>query len=200
MKGFFRKSVGYFFQGLLFITPIGVTIFVLVWFVNLLDDLFEPLFSNVLPYHIPGFGLIFSFFWLALLGFFIAHLVSRSAVTWFDGLMQKAPLIKVIYFAVKDLITVFFGKEGRMGKPVKVCVQRDPLQYRFGFQTREDLSEFGFESDMLSVYLPFSYGVMGNQIVVKKSDVEYLNVKSSEMMKFIVSGGVVQKMTDDKKL
>ena len=200
MKGFFRKSVGYFFQGLLFITPIGVTIFVLVWFVNLLDDLFEPLFSNVLPYHIPGFGLIFSFFWLALLGFFIAHLVSRSAVTWFDGLMQKAPLIKVIYFAVKDLITVFFGKEDRMGKPVKVCVQRDPLQYRFGFQTREDLSEFGFESDMLSVYLPFSYGVMGNQIVVKKSDVEYLNVKSSEMMKFIVSGGVVQKMTDDKKL
>ena len=200
MKGFFRKSVGYFFQGLLFITPIGVTIFVLVWFVNLLDDLFEPLFSNVLPYHIPGFGLIFSFFWLALLGFFIARLVSRSAVTWFDGLMQKAPLIKVIYFAVKDLITVFFGKEDRMGKPVKVCVQRDPLQYRFGFQTREDLSEFGFESDMLSVYLPFSYGVMGNQIVVKKSDVEYLNVKSSEMMKFIVSGGVVQKMTDDKKL
>jgi uncharacterized membrane protein len=198
MKGFFRKSVGYFFQGLLFITPIGVTIFVLVWFVNLMDDLFEPLISNVLPYHIPGFGLIFSFFWLALLGYFIAHLVSRSAVTWFDGLMKKAPLIKVIYFAVKDLITVFFGKEDRMGKPVKVCVSRDPLQYRFGFQTREDLSEFGFGTDMLSVYLPFSYGVMGNQIVVKRSDVEYLDVKSSEMMKFIVSGGVVQKMTDNK--
>lgn len=198
MKGFFRKSVGYFFQGLLFITPAAVTIFVIVWFVNLMDEIFKPLFDGILPYHIPGFGLLFSFFWLAVLGFLIAHLVSRSAVTWFDSMMNRAPLVKVIYFAVKDLITVFFGKEDKMGKPVKVMVQRDPLQYRFGFQTRKDLSEFGFGPEMISVYLPFSYGVMGNQLVVKKEDVEFVNVSASEMMKFIVSGGVVQS-TDSKK-
>jgi uncharacterized membrane protein len=38
---------------------------------------------------------------------------------------------------------------------------------------------------------------MGNQIVVKKEDVEYLDLPSAEVMKFIVSGGVVQK--SDKK-
>jgi uncharacterized membrane protein len=194
MKSFFRKSVSYFFQGLLFLTPIGVTVFVIVWFVNLLDDIFEPLFSNILPYHLPGFGVVFSFFLLSSIGYLIAHLVSRSAETWFDGLMKRAPLAKVIYFAVKDLITVFFGKEDKMGKPVKVRVQRDPLQYRFGFQTRTDLSEYGIGDDMISVYLPFSYGVMGNQLVVKKEDVEFLNVSASELMKFIVSGGVVQKV------
>ena len=112
--------------------------------------------------------------------------------------MNRAPLVKVIYFAVKDLITVFFGKEDKMGKPVKVLVQRDPLQYRFGFQTRKDLSEFGFGEEMISVYLPFSYGVMGNQLVVKKEDVEFVDTSASEMMKFIVSGGVVQS-TDTKK-
>jgi len=198
MKGFFRKSAGYFLQGLLFITPIGVTIFVIVWFVTFLDDIFESVFEGLLPYHIPGFGLLFSFFWLAVLGYLIAHLVSRSAVTWFDAMMNRAPLVKVIYFAVKDLITVFFGKEDKMGKPVKVLVQRDPLQYRFGFQTRKDMSEFGFSKEMISVYLPFSYGVMGNQLVVKKEDVEFVDVSASEMMKFIVSGGVVQS-TDSKK-
>lgn len=198
MSNFFRKSAGYFLQGLLFITPIGVTVFVIVWFVTFLDDIFEAVFDGFLPYHIPGFGLLFSFFWLSLLGYLIAHLVSRSAITWFDGIMNRAPLVKVIYFAVKDLITVFFGKEDKMGKPVKVLVQRDPLQYRFGFQTRKDLSEFGFGPEMISVYLPFSYGVMGNQLVVKKEDVEFLDVAASEMMKFIVSGGVVQS-TDSKK-
>lgn len=198
MKAFFRKSVGYFFQGLLFITPIAVTISVIIWFINLCDSIFEPVFEGVLPYHIPGFGLIFSFFWLSLLGYLIAHLVSRSFVTWFDGMMNRAPLVKVIYFAVKDLITVFFGKEDKMGRPVKVLVQRDPLQYRFGFQTRKDLSEFGFGSEMISVYLPFSYGVMGTQMVVKRENVEFVNVPASEMMKFIVSGGVVQS-TDSKK-
>lgn len=193
MTTFFKKAVGYFLQGLLFITPIAVTIFVIVWFVNFLDELFEPLLGGLLPYHIPGFGLLFAFFWLALLGYLIAHLISRSAISWFDSLMQRAPLIKVIYSAVKDLITVFFGKEDKMGKPVKVLVQRDPLQYKFGFVTRHDLSDFKLSEEMISVYLPFSYGVMGNQIAVKKEDVEYLDMPSSEMMKFIVSGGVVQK-------
>lgn len=197
MTEFFKKVVGYFLQGLLFITPIAVTLFVIMWFVNLLDELFEPLLGGLLPYHIPGFGLLFAFFWLALLGYFIAHLVSRSAINWFDGLMQRAPLVKVIYFAVKDLISVFFGKEDKMGKPVKVLTQRDPLQYKFGFVTRHDLSEFKVSEEMISVYLPFSYGVMGNQIVVRKEDVEYLDLPSAEVMKFIVSGGVVQK--SDKK-
>ncbi|MCF8464395.1 MAG: DUF502 domain-containing protein [Flavobacteriales bacterium] len=197
MKAFFRKTASYFLQGLLFITPIGVTIFVILWFVNLLDDLFEPLFEGLLPYHVPGFGLLFSFFWLAILGYLIAHLVSRSAETWFDALMNRAPLAKVIYFAVKDLITVFFGKEDKMGKPVKVCVQRDPEQYKFGFITRHDMTDFKLSNEFISVYFPFSYGVMGNQMAVRKSDVELLEMSSSEAMKFIVSGGVVQKNEQD---
>jgi uncharacterized membrane protein len=193
MKNFVRRSFGYFLQGLLFIMPIAVTVFVTVWFVNLLDDMFEPLFSEMLPYHVPGFGLIFAFFWLALLGYLVAHLVSRSAVTWFDGLMQRAPLIKVVYFAVKDLITVFFGKEDKMGKPVKVLVQRDPEQYKFGFVTRHDMKEFKLSEEYISVYFPYSYGVMGNQMAVRKEHVEFLDMSSTEVMKFIVSGGVVQK-------
>ncbi len=193
MKEFFRKTAGYFLQGLLFITPIGVTLFVILWFVNMLDAIFEPVFKGVLPYNVPGFGLVFTFFWLALLGYLIAHLVSRSAETWFDGLMNRAPLVKVIYFAVKDLITVFFGKEDRMGRPVKVCVQRNPEQYKFGFITRHDMTDFKLSEEFISVYFPFSYGVMGNQMAVRKTDVELLDISSSEAMKFIVSGGVVQK-------
>ena len=197
MTGFFRKAVSYFLQGLLFITPIGVTVFVVVWFINWMDELFLPILETIIPIHIPGLGIIVAFIWLAILGYIISKFISLSAINWFDGLMQRAPLIKVIYFAVKDLITVFFGKEDKMGQPVKVLTQRDPLQYKFGFVTRHDLSEFKISDDMISVYLPFSYGVMGNQIVVKKEDVEYLDMPSAEVMKFIVSGGVVQK--SDKK-
>ena len=197
MKTFFRKAAGYFLQGLLFLTPIGVTVFVVVWFLNWMDELFLPILETVIPIHIPGLGIFVAFFWLSLLGYIISKFICISAINWFDGLMQRAPLVKVIYFAVKDLITVFFGKEEKMGKPVRVLTQRDPLQYKFGFVTRHDLKEFKIPEDMISVYLPFSYGVMGNQVVVKKEDVEYLDIPSAEVMKFIVSGGVVQK--SDKK-
>lgn len=198
MNNWFRKVASYFLQGLLFITPIAVTVFVVVWFVNLLDDLFFPLVEGFLPWHIPGLGLIMAFVWLALLGYIIANLISRSAISWFDQLMQKAPLVKVIYFAVKDMINVFVEKSDKLGKPVKVLVQNDPVQYRFGFVTRSDMSEFGFDEKMISVYLPFSYGIMGNQLVVQKSDVEFLDISSADMMKFIVSGGVAQKSNEPK--
>ena len=198
MSTFFRKAASYFLQGLLFITPIGVTIFIVVWFVNWTDNLFLPLVEGLLPFSVPGLGLFIAFFWLAFLGYVISKFISISAINWFDGVMNRAPLVKVIYFAVKDLITVFFGKEDKMGKPVKVLVQRDPVQYRFGFQTRTDLSDFGIDAQYVSVYLPFSYGVMGNQLVVKKEDVEFVDVNSSEMMKFIVSGGVVQRIEDTR--
>lgn len=199
MTNFFRKAASYFLQGLLFITPIGVTVFVVVWFVNWMDDLFLPIIETIIPIHIPGLGIIAAFVWLALLGYVISKFISISAINWFDGLMQRAPLIKVIYFAVKDLITVFFGKEDKMGKPVRILTQKDPLQYKFGFVTRNDLSDFGLPEDMISVYMPFSYGVMGNQVAVKKEDVEYLNLPSAEVMKFIVSGGVVQKEKPSSK-
>lgn len=198
MTNFFRKTAGYFLQGLLFITPIGVTIFVVIWFVNWMDELFLPIIEGLFPFNVPGLGIIMAFAWFAILGYIISNLISRSAMNWFDGLMKRAPLVKVIYFSVKDLISVFFGKEDKMGKPVKVLVQRDPVQYRFGFQTRTDLSEYGVGEEFVSVYLPFSYGVMGNQLAVKKEDVEFLDVSSSEMMKFIVSGGVVQKVDERK--
>ena len=192
MTAFFRKAPGYFLQGLLFITPIGVTLFVVLWFVRLLDDIFFPLLEGILPWHIPGLGLILAFIILTLLGYIIAHLISRSAINWFDQRMKKAPLVKVIYFAVKDMISVFFEKSDKLGKPVKVLIQRDPAQYKFGFVTSSDLSEFGVGDELISVYLPFSYGVMGNQMVVKREDVEYLEVPASSMMKFIVSGGVAK--------
>ena len=198
MTTFFRKAASYFFQGLLFLTPIGVTIFIVVWFVNWTDELFLPIVEAIVPFQVPGLGLIIAFVWLALFGYIISKFISISAINWFDGIMKRAPLVKVIYFAVKDLITVFFGKEDKMGKPVKVLVQRDPVQYRFGFQTRVDMSEFGVGEGFVSVYLPFSYGVMGNQLVVKKEDVEFLDVKPVDMMKFIVSGGVVQKVAEER--
>lgn len=80
-----------------------------------------------------------------------------------------------------------------MGKPVKVLVQRDPEQYKFGFVTRHDMKDFKLSEEYISVYFPYSYGVMGNQVAVRKEHVEFLDMSSTEVMKFIVSGGVVQK-------
>jgi uncharacterized membrane protein len=100
---------------------------------------------------------------------------------------------------VKDIISLFSDKGEKLGKPVKVCIQRDPVQYRFGFMTQSDISVLGFGEEMISVYLPFSYGIMGNQLAVNRKDVEFLDLPASEVMKFIVSGGVTHVNEKQKK-
>lgn len=198
MDGLLRRLVANFFQGLLFITPIAVTVYVVVWFVNMVDDFFDPLIHDYVPFHIPGLGIILAFIMLALIGYVVSNLISRSALGWFERMMNRAPLIKVIYFSVKDILNVFFKKEDQLGKPVKVLVQENPKQWRFGFVTGSDLDHLGFDDSMISVYLPFSYGIMGNLLIVEKRHVEMLDEKPSDVMKLIVSGGVTK--IEDKNL
>ncbi|MFT4681855.1 MAG: putative membrane protein [Flavobacteriales bacterium] len=192
MERYFKRLVSNFLQGLLFIAPIAVTVFAVVWFVNLVDDLFNPWLSDWLPIHIPGIGILISFVLLALIGFVVSNLISRSAIGWFERMMNRAPLVKVIYFSVKDILNVFFKKEDQLGQPIKVLVQNDPKQYRLGFVSGADLGQMGFDEDLIAVYLPFSYGIMGNLLYVEKQHVEYLDMKPSDVMKLIVSGGMTK--------
>lgn len=192
MEGFFKRLASNFLQGLLFITPIAVTIFAVVWFVNLVDDLFNPWLEEMIPFHIPGLGILISFIFLALIGYVVSNLISISALGWFERMMNRAPLIKVIYFSVKDILDVFFKKESQLGKPVKVLVQKDPKQYRLGFVSGDGIEQLGLDRSLIAVYLPFSYGIMGMLLYVEKDSVEYLDMKAADVMKLIVSGGMTK--------
>ena len=107
-------------------------------------------------------------------------------------MMNRAPLVKVIYFSVKDIMNVFFKKEDQLGQPVKVLVQNNPKQYRLGFVSGAELNHMGFEESMIAVYLPFSYGIMGNLLYVEKEDVIFLDMQPSDVMKLIISGGMTK--------
>ena len=59
-----------------------------------------------------------------------------------------------------------------------------------GFVTKEDASEIGISGDKVVVYLPFSYAVSGEVIIVPKNAVQLIEAKSADIMKLIISGGV----------
>lgn len=197
MDKVFRRAVSNFLQGLLFITPIAVTVYVVVWFVGHIDGIFNPWLEDMIPVHIPGIGILISFVFLALIGYLVSNLISISAIGWFERWMNRAPLIKVIYFSVKDILNVFFKKEDELGRPVRVLTQKDPKQYRLGFVSGSDLDHLNMEDNMVAVYLPFSYGIMGTLLYVEKQHVEYLDMNPSEAMKLIVSGGMTKAKKKD---
>ncbi len=190
MKKMISSLAGYFLSGLLFVAPIAVTVAIIVWFVRLMNGLISPLTEEFTSSSLPGIGVAIVIILLTAIGYAGSHFINVSAVTWLDKLFSRTPLVKVIYFSVKDIISLFSDKEEKLGRPVKVRIQKDPVQFRLGFVTQSDLSRFGFGEEMISVYLPLSYGIVGNQMVVHRDDVEFLDLPTTEVMKFIVSGGV----------
>jgi len=185
---FWKNIINYFMQGLLFLVPITLTIWVVVVVFNYLDSLTKPI-SEFLGFEIPGLGLVILAVTIIIIGFLGSSIVFRPLVAITEKLINRAPLIKDIYSAIKDLLSAFVGSKKKFNKPVLVTMNETGLK-RIGFITREGVEEMNISKDQVVVYLPYSYGVMGTVIVVKKDMVEQIEQPATEVMKFILSGGV----------
>jgi uncharacterized membrane protein len=190
----FSRILNYFLQGLLITVPITVTFVVIIQAIVWIDDLIPvhlPVNIPGLPeFDVPGIGIMVLFTIITLLGYFASFLVANPLFSMIEKLLGKTPLLKIIYTSMKDLVEAFVGEKKRFTKPVLVTVNKEPMIQRIGFVTENDLTRLGIESTKLAVYLPFSYGFNGQLLVVESSNVKELDVTGTEMMKFIISGGV----------
>ena len=190
-----KRLIGYFLQGILYIAPIGVTLYVLIvafiWLDGLLLDL--EIFQHGIfsKFSFPGIGLVIILLTITLVGFIGQKLITTPISSAFDALLKKAPLIKMIYSSVKDLLSAFVGKERKFEKPVMVTLDKEGILHRLGFITATDLNDIGIK-DKIAVYLPSSYGVLGELYIVPSENIKLLDANSADVMKFIVSGGVTK--------
>jgi uncharacterized membrane protein len=190
-----KKLIRYFLQGLLYITPVAVTVYVLIasflWLDGLLRDL--EIFNRE-PYSqfsFPGMGLLVILIIVTAAGFVGQRMITSPISSFFSNMLEKAPLIKVIYSSVKDLLSAFVGKERKFDKPVLVQMDEAAIIHRMRFVTSTDMSDFGIK-DKISVYMPSSYGVLGELFIVPPEKVKPIDANSADVMKFIVSGGVTK--------
>ena len=189
-----RKVFNYFLQGLLITIPITVTFVVLIQAVLWIDNLIPLTLPVTLPgmgeFELPGIGLLVLFIGMTTLGYFGSVLVAAPLFSFIGKMMEQTPLLKVIYTSVKDLVAAFVGEKKRFTKPVLVTVSHDPKIERIGFVTGYDLTQIGIPDEKVAVYLPFSYAFNGQLLIVDAEHVTRLNASGTDMMKFIISGGV----------
>lgn len=189
-----RPLLNNFFRGLLLVFPIGATVYIIysavVWSNNILNDLlFEWLSVDI-----PGLGIITVFLGISLIGYIFSLTFTRPLITYFEQLLKRVPIIKIIYTALKDLTEAFVGDKKRFNKPVIVDFG-DIQVKRMGFVTEEDLTELGI-NNMVAVYCPHSYNFSGNLYFVPAQNVTPLKLDSADAMKYIVSGGITTVETD----
>ena len=191
-----KKLANYFFQGLLFVVPVVVTFYVvymsILWMDNLLPIKVPLAVPGAEDIELPGLGILIILAVITFLGYLGTRFVKNPFFLMFESLMEKTPLLKIIYSSVKDLIEAFVGEKKRFNEPVLVTVNSNPSVQRFGFITENDLSRLGLAKEKLAVYLPFSYGFNGQLVVVDATQVQKLDASGTEMMKFVISGGVTE--------
>jgi uncharacterized membrane protein len=189
-----KNLLQYFFQGLIIIAPVGITLYAVLWVFNTIDsilpNILHYLFPNLIePVHIPGLGFILAILLVLLVGKLSSSFFLGRFVELLDGVLERTPGIKFIYTSVKDFLEAFTGNKRKFNKPVLVNVDAADV-WRVGFITHEDATEFDL-IDHAAVYIPLAYSITGITYFVPKQKIKLLpNISSGEAMKFTVSGGV----------
>ena len=176
-----RRLVNYFLRGLVFVAPIFVTVWI-CWTIFVTID-------GLLRLPVPGAGFVLTIALITLVGFLVSSYLTRSLVGMLEALMQRLPFVRLLYSSTKDLLNAFVGEQRRFDKPVLVTLAPGTALRTFGFVTQNSLDALGIAGSV-AVYMPQSYNFAGQLVVVPAASVTPLGADSSEVMAFIVSGGV----------
>jgi uncharacterized membrane protein len=197
MKQFSKRLIYYFFQGLLFIAPVTLTIWGIIAIFDWIDGLLIDYLDDILKRHIPGLGILVLLLAITLIGMLGSTILFKPFIAYFDYLMTRAPLIKIIYTSVKDLVSAFVGQKKRFNEPVLVKIGKGYDLEKIGFITNKDLSFLGIPEHKVAVYLPHSYAWSGNLFIVPAENIRPIDASATEVMKFIISAGVTNLETQN---
>lgn len=184
--------IRYFFQGLLLIAPIFVTFYAIFSIFDILDSQANAAFFLIFGFKFPGLGLLVMFFLITFVGAVGSTIFIQPIMDTMEGLLERTPLVKDIYASIKDFVSAFLSNKKKFNKPVIVEMGKGLGIFKIGFITDADLSEFDIK-DKVAVYFPHSYNFSGNLFIVNSDQVKAIdNQKSADIMKYIVTGGVME--------
>ncbi len=176
-----KRLIGYFVRGSLVLVPLALTIYIVYLVLTTVDE--------ILGLQIPGLGFLITVGLITLVGFLTSNVIGRTVFDITEGLFTRVPLVKLLYTSLRDLIGAFVGERPSFNRPVMVTPTQGSQLRILGFITRDALHGLGLP-DHVAVYVPQSYNVAGNVLIVPRSSIEPLDVATSDLVPFIVSGGI----------
>lgn len=185
-----------FVNGILTIVPIILVIYVTYKTFMFLDGLLGGFLKQYFKEsYVPGIGILATLVLITILGFLSTKFITGTIFRIIDRLLEKIPFVKTVYSVIKDTVHSFLGEKKSFSQVALVTVPGTNMK-SLGFVTAEDLEVF-YEplSDFIAVYVPQTFQVAGFTFLIKKEDVEFIDVKPEDAMKFILSGGMTSKKT-----
>ena len=189
----------YLITGLLIWIPLVITLWVLKFIVDALDQtllLLPPEFrtENWLGMHVPGMGAVMTLVIVFLTGLLTTNLIGARLVHFWHEILHRIPVVNSIYSSVKQISDTLFSSSGQAFR--KALLVRWPHEgmWTIAFLTGTPGADIAahLKGDFLSVYVPTTPNPTGGYfVVVARKDVIELEMSVDEALKYIISMGVV---------
>lgn len=194
-----QKIRRYMIAGLLLWLPVGVTVIILRFLVDLMDRTLLLLPAGwrpdaLLGFRIPGLGLLLALVVLLITGVALTNLVGRQLIHWWENLLKRIPIVRSIYSGAKIFTETVFSDKGKAFKSVLLVEYPRKGIWTLGFQSGEEVAEVAHRvgRGLVCVFIPTTPNpTSGFIIMVPREDVMPLDMSVDDAMRLIFTLGVV---------
>ena len=190
---FTLKIRNYFFTGVIVLIPIGFTLYLSRFLINLssnfLPEKINP--NSYLPFNIPGIEIIITILFITIVGFISLSFLGKKFLQLIDLLFKKIPLLGTFWSAVKQMSQSFKDNRHKKKSVVLVEYPRKGV-WAVGFATKDNEGEIKKKTNknLVNVFVPTTPNpTSGFLLMFEKQEVIYLDMSFEEASKFIVSAG-----------
>ncbi len=190
-----------FLTGVVIAAPIGITVYVTLAFIGFVDDRVTPLIpvqynpETYLPFSLPGLGVLVMVVALILLGAATANLFGRSLLTYGERVVDRMPVVRNIYNALKQIFETVIAQGDTTFQEVGLIEYPRKGLYAICFITTSTSGEIKslFDDDLYSVFLPTTPNpTSGFLLFVPHKDITILDMSVEEAAKLVISAGLVE--------
>jgi len=209
-RGFLAGLRASFLTGLVVVLPIGLTIYFVWavigwidgWILPLIPSYYQPdaimrhWFGPEYEFPVRGVGVLVFLIVTILVGWLAKGLLGRSIIRQGELLVDRMPVVRSIYGAIKQVAETFFNKKEQSFDKVVLVEFPRAGAWALGFvstrpkgELAERLASMG--PDMAAVFVGLTPFTSGMLLFVPTKDLVELDMGVDDAAKLIVSGGLV---------
>ncbi len=188
-----------FLTGLAVIVPVGLTVYILVFLIGMMDGLLTliPLkyhSAALVGFHIPGLGIIVTILLIFICGLMTKSIIGNRVVRYGEALLDKIPFVSSIHMAIKKIVDSMVVYRNRSFKKVVLVEFPRKGAYALAFMTGMpgDAINQKIGQRCVSVYVPTTPNpTSGYFIIFPEAEVIQLDMSVEEAFTLIISCGII---------
>jgi len=193
-----KRLTNYLISGLLFWIPLALTVLVIKFFLEVINNLvparFLPEALLNLDTSIPGSGFVFIILILLITGALITNILGRKIVDLWERALNKIPGFRNIYNALKKISSTVLNTSGESFRKAFLIQYPSKGIWVVAFQSGDYKGEIEtiIGEDVINLFVPTTPNpTSGFFVIIPKKDAIALKMSVEEAFKLVISAGVV---------